>query len=112
MDNLFWAHVDNTLPGLLPKRSYSAFKKAGMQTDLLERPVNPELPGAEDLLQLKAAALEAAANPILISSRDGTIIWVNEAFGRLSGYTGDEALGKSTSLLKSGHQSASVFKSM
>ncbi len=83
-----------------------------MQSDRPERPAIPELAGAEDLLQLQAAALEAAANPILISRRDGTIIWVNEAFEHLSGYTRDEALGQSTSLLKSGHQPASFFKNM
>ncbi|MGB8494245.1 MAG: diguanylate cyclase, partial [Candidatus Acidiferrum sp.] len=68
--------------------------------------------GAEDLLQLQATALEAAANPILISRRDGTIIWVNKAFEQLSGYTRDEALGQSTSLLKSGQQSPAFFKNM
>ena len=43
-------------------------------------------PGLKTCLQLQVAALEAAANPILISSRDGTIIWVNAAFEHLSGY--------------------------
>jgi diguanylate cyclase (GGDEF)-like protein/PAS domain S-box-containing protein len=83
-----------------------------MHADRPERPVTPELPGAEDLLQLQAAALEAAANPILISRRDSTIIWVNKAFEQLSGYTRDEALGQTTRLLKSGQQSPSFFKNM
>ena len=83
-----------------------------MQADRPKRPALPELNGAEDLIQLQAAALEAAANPIVISRRDGTIIWVNDAFQQLTGYTRDEALGKSTSLLKSGHQPASFFKNM
>jgi len=64
------------------------------------------------LLQLQATALEAAANPILISRRDGTIIWVNKAFEHLSGYSRDEALGQTTSLLKSGQQSPDFFKNM
>ncbi len=83
-----------------------------MQIDRPKRPAFPELAGAEDLLQLQAAALEAAANPILISRLDGTIIWVNEAFEHLSGYTRDEALGQRTNLLKSGHHSPSFFKDM
>jgi two-component system cell cycle response regulator len=82
-----------------------------MQADRPEHPAIPEL-GAENLLQLQSAALEAAANPIVISRRDGTIVWVNDAFEHLTGYTRDEALGKSTSLLKSGHQPASFFKNM
>ena len=83
-----------------------------MQEDRPERPVTPTLLGGEDLLPLQAAALEAAANPILISRRDGTIIWVNKAFEQLSGYTREEALGHNTSLLKSGQQSPSFFKNM
>jgi diguanylate cyclase (GGDEF)-like protein/PAS domain S-box-containing protein len=83
-----------------------------MHADRPERPAIPELAGAEDLLQLQATALEAAANPILISRRDGTIIWVNKAFEHLSGYSREEALGQSTSLLKSGQQSPSFFKNM
>ena len=83
-----------------------------MQTDRAERPAIPELPGAAGLLQLQAAALEAAASAILISTRDGTIIWVNKALEQLSGYTRDEALGQSTSLLKSGQHASPFFKDM
>jgi two-component system, cell cycle response regulator len=90
----------------------SAFERVGLQSDRPERPAIPELAGAEDLLQLKVAALEAAANPIIISRRDGTIIWVNEAFEQLSGYTRGEALGQSTSLLKSGQHPSSFYKQM
>ena len=86
--------------------------KAVMQTGNPERPANPELPGAEDLLQLKATALEAAANPIVISRRDGTIIWVNQAFEQLSGYSRDETLGQRISLLRSGHHPPAFFKNM
>jgi two-component system, cell cycle response regulator len=83
-----------------------------MQSDQPERPAIPELAAAEGLLQLQAAALEAAANPILISRRDGTIIWVNKAFEHLSGYTRDEALGQNTNLLKSGEHPSSFYKQM
>src|SRR5271166_1507299 len=83
-----------------------------MHPDRPERPAIPEPPGAEDLLQLQAAALEAAANPILISRRDGTIIWVNKAFEQLSGYTRDEALGQNVKLLKSGQHPSSFYKQM
>jgi PAS domain S-box-containing protein len=83
-----------------------------MQTDRLERRSTTELTGAEDLLQLQATALEAAANPIIISRRDGTIVWANKAFEEFSGYTRDEALGQSTRLLKAGQQSPSFYKNM
>ena len=83
-----------------------------MHADRPEDAGIPELIGAEDLLQLQAAALEAADNPIIISRRDGTIVWVNKAFEQLSGYTRDEALGQSTSLLKSGQHSPSFYKNI
>jgi diguanylate cyclase (GGDEF)-like protein/PAS domain S-box-containing protein len=83
-----------------------------MQTDRPERPGISDLAGEEDLLQLQATALEAAANPILISRLDGTIIWVNKAFEQLSGYTRDEAIGQRTNLLKSGQHSPAFFKDM
>ena len=83
-----------------------------MHADRPEDAGIPELIGAEDLLQLQAAALEAADNPIIISRRDGTIVWVNKAFEQLSGYTRGEALGQSTSLLKSGQHSPSFYKNI
>lgn len=45
-----------------------------MKTDRLEGRSATELTEGKDLLQLQATALEAAANPIIISRRDGTII--------------------------------------
>ena len=92
--------------------TFTAFKKSSMHADRPERPAIPELAGAEDLLQLQAAALEAAANPILISRRDGTIIWVNNAFEHLSGYSRDEVLGQNTNLLKSGQHPSLFYKQM
>ena len=83
-----------------------------MQTDRLERSSSTEFAAAEDLLHLQATALEAAANPIIISRRDGTIVWANKAFEELSGYTREEALGQSTRLLKAGQQSPSFYKNM
>lgn len=83
-----------------------------MQADQPRRPSIANTSGVAEQLQLLEAALEAAANPILISMRDGTIIWVNEAFERLSGYASDEALGQNARLLKSGRQSDDFYKNM
>ncbi len=49
---------------------------------------------AEEELSLKSAALEAAANAVIITDREGRLIWLNPAFERLSGYTREEAIGK------------------
>ncbi len=58
---------------------------------------------------LQGAALESAANAIVICSPCGTIEWVNPAFERLTGYSKDEALGKTPRILKSGLHEASFY---
>ena len=57
---------------------------------------------AEEALRLQAAALNAAANAILITDREGRLRWVNPAFTVLTGYTPEEALGQTPRVLKSG----------
>lgn len=76
-----------------------------MQTDRLELQATAEITEPKELIKLQVAALEAAANPIVISSRDGIILWTNRAFEHLSGYTREETLGQSTRLLKANQQS-------
>jgi diguanylate cyclase (GGDEF)-like protein/PAS domain S-box-containing protein len=64
---------------------------------------------AEERLHLQAAALEAAANAIVITDSHGTILWVNHAFTTITGYGKEEVLGKNTRLLKSEEQSESDY---
>lgn len=59
--------------------------------------------------QLLVRALENAANAILITDRQGRIVWVNQSFARLSGYSHDELLGQSPGLLRSGKQSEAFY---
>ncbi|MCR4433166.1 MAG: PAS domain S-box protein [Caldiserica bacterium] len=56
---------------------------------------------AEEQLRLQSAALEASANAIVITDREGIIQWVNPAFTALSGYSAEEAVGKKPNILKS-----------
>ncbi len=56
----------------------------------------------EEQLRLQGTALQAAANAIVITDRDGAIQWVNPAFTALTGYTAEEALGQNPRVLKSG----------
>jgi protein-histidine pros-kinase len=57
---------------------------------------------AEAQMRLQSTALEAAANAIMITDRDGVIIWVNPAFWKLTGFSSQEAIGQTPRLLKSG----------
>ena len=63
-------------------------------------------------LTLQGAALEAAANAIVITDRAGRIEWVNPAFTRLTGYSADEARGQTPRLLKSGRHDAAFYESL
>ena len=64
---------------------------------------------ADKQLRLQSAALEAAVNAIVIADRDGSIVWVNQAFTAMTGYSKEEVLGKNPSLLKSGEQPESYY---
>ena len=63
-------------------------------------------------LNLLSTAIDAAANTIVITDTDGTILWVNRAFTRLTGYSFDEAVGIKPDILKSGHHDDSFYKEM
>lgn len=78
----------------------------GILRDLTERK------HADARLQLQGAALEAAANGIVIADQGGTIIWVNAAFTRMTGYSTAETVGRNTRLLKSGLHRASFYQNL
>ncbi len=62
---------------------------------------------------LLIAALEAAANGIVITDKDAVVIWANTAFSRLTGYSPEEARGhKPNELIKSGLQSQTFYQDM
>lgn len=58
---------------------------------------------------LLASALESAANAIFITDEAGHIVWANQAFSRLCGYSPEELLGNTPALLNSGMQSKSFY---
>lgn len=65
----------------------------------------------EASLHLHDAALNAAANAIVITDKDGLIVWVNQAFTHMTGYRPEEAMGHMLEeRIKSGMQSESDIK--
>jgi PAS domain S-box-containing protein len=66
----------------------------------------------EQQVHLLATALESAANAIVITDRESTIVWVNPAFSKLTGYSVEEVLGKTPRLLKSGQHDPGFYKDM
>src|ERR1022692_3973735 len=66
----------------------------------------------EKQLHLRSAALEAAANGIMITDRHGAIVWANHAFTTMTGYSKEEILGQNHRLLKSGEQPESYYANL
>jgi PAS domain S-box-containing protein len=66
----------------------------------------------ETQLRLQSAALEAAANGIIITGRRGNIRWANPAFSRMTGYGLEDVLGENPRLLKSGQHEAEFYQTM
>jgi PAS domain S-box-containing protein len=71
-----------------------------------------ELRAANERLKLQAAALEAAANSIVITDLEGTVVWTNPAFSFLSGYSTEEILGKNPRFLQSGKHDQEFYGRM
>jgi two-component system, cell cycle sensor histidine kinase and response regulator CckA len=76
----------------------------GFITDITEQRV------IEAAMRLQSSALNAAANAIMITDRDGAIEWVNPAWTSLTGYSPAEAIGKTPRILKSGLQGDAYYE--
>ncbi len=88
----------------LPVRINGQTLVLGIARDITQRKwVNAQL-------ALQSTALMAAANAIVITDTNGTIVWLNAAFSRLTGYDSAEALGGTPRLLKSGVHDRSFYE--
>ncbi len=67
---------------------------------------------SETLFRLKNAALEASAEGILITDRQGIIVWANPAFTAMTGYHRDEVIGRNPSFLKSGIHNLAFYQNI
>ncbi len=65
---------------------------------------------AEEVNARLAAAIEQAAETILITDTQGVISYVNPAFETSSGYSAAEAIGQTPRLLKSGKQNDEFYR--
>jgi len=64
----------------------------------------------EDQLRLQATALQSIASAVAIADTVGTILWINPAFTKLTGYPQDEAIGRNVRLLKSGAHDKQFYR--
>jgi PAS domain S-box-containing protein len=65
---------------------------------------------AEQQIRLQATAMNAAANAIVITDREGNIQWVNPAYTQLTGYSFEEVIGQNPRILKSGMQDHAYYQ--
>ena len=71
-----------------------------------------EQQSAEESLRKLSRAVEQSADTIIITDREGVIEYVNPAFQSLTGYSREEACGKTPHILKSGEQGPEVYREM
>ena len=57
-----------------------------------------------------STAVEQSAESIVITDTGGTIVYVNPAFERSTGYTRDQAIGQNPRILKSGRHDAEFYR--
>lgn len=67
---------------------------------------------SEDRLKLAASVFTHASEGIVIADTKGKILDVNDAFTRITGYTREEAVGRPTSLLRSGRHGREFYDNM
>jgi diguanylate cyclase (GGDEF)-like protein/PAS domain S-box-containing protein len=66
----------------------------------------------EDKLRLAAQVFEQAREGIVITDANGTMIEVNQAFCRLTGYSKEELVGNNPRMLHSGHQAPQFYREL
>jgi PAS domain S-box-containing protein len=73
-----------------------------------------DITAAKNLEQIKlqSAALNRAANAIVITDSQGGVIWVNRSFTELTGYALNEVYGRNLSILKSGRHDQSFYRNL
>ncbi len=59
-----------------------------------------------------ATIVEQASETIVVTDLDGTIIYVNPAFERVTGYTNDEAIGQNSRMLSTGKQNVEFYQQL
>lgn len=100
--NLRWLHAQ-IKPEISDGENRS--NRIGTVQDITERK------RVEDDLRIAAIAFEGQEG-MVITDENRTILRVNRAFTRITGYSREEALGKQTSLLKSGLHGAEYYEDM
>ncbi len=71
-----------------------------------------ELQQSQEKLRLSAQVFENSMEGIVITDTHANILQVNQAFSAITGYSEEEAVGKSTNILRSGRHDTDFYKAM
>lgn len=92
--------------GIYSEKDDETVALEGFVTDITEQK------SIEEQVNLQSNALEATANGIVITDKEGNVLWVNTAFTKLTGYSLKEVTGKKLNILKSGQHDDSYYSYM
>jgi len=85
--------------------SFAEFRELAVAANDMTR----ERRTADERLRRLAAAVEHAGDDVLLTDAGATILYVNPAFERTTGYTAAEAVGRTPSFLKSGQHDEAFY---
>jgi len=74
--------------------------------------LEPGLPDRDTRLNLFESAITGTRNGVVITSPDGSVLYVNPGFTEITGYSRDHVIGKNMRFLQSGRQSQSFYEAM
>jgi len=101
-DAMHWLSEDVVVRPAAPNE----WNLAGVITD-----VTQGHEAGESLLML-SSVVEQTADSVLITNSEGIIEYVNHAFEAMTGYSREEAAGKTPRILKSGHHDAGFYENL
>ena len=101
--SFFWGDLSASA---IRGRNNNISKIVGVVTDITERKKS------EETVRLTAKVFQHALEGIMITTLDGSIIEVNDAFTEITGYSRDEALGQNPRLLSSGRHNKEHYQQM
>ncbi|MDR3370489.1 EAL domain-containing protein [Rhodoferax sp.] len=111
VDRAYWRHDQTEFWGHLTGNRFIDVdgKERGLIGVIVD--IN-ERKQAEEKLYLAATVFTHAREAIMVTNADGSILDVNDAFTRITGYKRDDVLGQNPRILKSGRQSKEFYATM
>lgn len=107
-----WRHIRRDGSAFDSEVALHAFDFRGRRLlQAIVRDVTESKKAEAELLRL-STAIEHAAEEVIITDADGVITYVNPAFEQITGYSRQEALGRTPRILKSGAHPAAFYENL